>query len=181
MNKRLWDCDQDFLMLYMTKRLSNKLHLKKQHMAMHERRDNSIGASKLLAPTRSLASFYLLISRSTRRTRCWYFSVLFQNYMIISSPSCSTVRKLSSWRRSRQLSYLMRLEKGQIKRSRQDRVWWSREGKEEENEEKVQAYQRRVTFVIGKALKEWLQASVRVAEEEGVNCGGRRSKWCRWH
>jgi len=72
-------------------------------------------------------------------------------YMIISSSPCSAVRKLSSWRRSRQLSYLMRLGKGQIKRSKQDRVWWSREGKEEK-EEKVQAHQRRITFVRGKVI-----------------------------
>jgi len=37
-------------------------------------------------------------------------------YDYIVSP-CSTVRKLSSWRRSRKLCYLMRLEKDQIKRS----------------------------------------------------------------
>jgi len=46
----------------------------------------------------------------------------------------------------------MRLGKGQIKRSRQDQVWWSQEGKEEEKEEKVQAHQRRVTFVTGKVI-----------------------------
>jgi len=37
-------------------------------------------------------------------------------------------------------------------RSRQDRVWWSQEGKEEEKEEKVQAHQRCVTFVTGKVI-----------------------------
>jgi len=46
----------------------------------------------------------------------------------------------------------MRLEKNQIKRSRQDWVWWSREGKEEEKKRKVQARQRRVTFVTGKVI-----------------------------
>ena len=32
------------------------------------------------------------------------------------------------------------------------RVWWSREGKEEEKKEKVQANQRRVTFITGKVI-----------------------------
>jgi len=45
------------------------------------------------------------------------------------------------------------LEKGQIKRIRQDRVWWSQKGKKEEKEEKVQAHQRRVTFVTGKVIE----------------------------
>jgi len=61
-------------------------------------------------------------SRSMRRIRHWYFSVYFNNHMITSSSLFSTVRKLSSWRRLRQLFYLMRLGKGQIKSSRQDRV-----------------------------------------------------------
>ena len=43
------------------------------------------------------------------------------------------------------------LMRGQIKLSRKVRVWWSWEGKEEK-EEKVQAHQRRVTFVIGKVI-----------------------------
>jgi len=33
--------------------------------------------------------------------------------------------------------YLMRSEKGQIKRSKKDCVWWSQKEKEEENERKV--------------------------------------------
>jgi len=33
----------------------------------------------------------------------------------------------------------------------------------------------------GRSLEEWLQASTRVAEEEGASCGGRRSKQCRGH
>ena len=44
----------------------------------------------------------------------------------------------------------MRLGKGQIKRSRQDRIWWSQEGKEEEKKRKVRIRRRRVTFVIGR-------------------------------
>jgi len=36
--------------------------------------------------------------------------------------TCSTVRKLLSWRRLRQLSCLMRSEKGKIKMSRKDQV-----------------------------------------------------------
>ena len=54
---------------------------------------------------------------------------------------------------SHQLSYLIRLGKYQIKRSRKDRVWWSREEKEEEKKEKVQPHQRRVTFVTGKVIE----------------------------
>ena len=40
-----------------------------------------------------------------------------------------------------------------IKRSKQDRVWWSREGKKEEKEEQIHVHQRRVTFVIGKVIR----------------------------
>ena len=36
--------------------------------------------------------------------------------------------------------------------SMEDRVWWLRERKEGEKERKVQARQRHVTFVIGKAI-----------------------------
>jgi len=46
----------------------------------------------------------------------------------------------------------MRLEKSQIKRSRQDRAWWSREGKEE-REGKVWARQKCVTIVTGKVIE----------------------------
>ena len=44
------------------------------------------------------------------------------------------------------------IRKGQIKRRRHDRIWWLREGKEEEKERKVQARQRRVTFVTEKVI-----------------------------
>ena len=37
--------------------------------------------------------------------------------------------------------------------SRQHRVWWSREGKEEEKERKVRTRQRRVTFITGKIIR----------------------------
>jgi len=47
----------------------------------------------------------------------------------------------------------MRLGKDQIKRSRYDRVWWSREGKEEEKKKKIQAHQRRVTFITGNVIR----------------------------
>ena len=47
----------------------------------------------------------------------------------------------------------MRLEKDQMKRSRQDRVWWSREGKEKEKERKVRAHQKRVTFVTEEVIE----------------------------
>ena len=39
-------------------------------------------------------------------------------------------------------------------------VWWSREGKEKENEEKIQAHQRHVTFVTGKVIRR-MTASIR--------------------
>ena len=74
----------------------------------------------------------------------------FHSHMITSLPSCSKIRKLSAWRRSRQLSYLMKIGKGQIKRSRQDRVWWSWEEKEDKKERKVQTHQSRVTFFTEK-------------------------------
>jgi len=45
-----------------------------------------------------------------------------------------------------------KIRKDQIKRSKQDRVWWSQEGKEEEKEEKIQAHQRRVTFITWKVI-----------------------------
>jgi len=122
-------------MLYMTKSLSNKLYLKKQ---LYELRMNEGAAvlEYLNFFNKVISDFYLFMSRSMRRTRCWYFSVRFQSHMNISSPPCSKVRKLSFWRTLRQLSYLIRFEKCQIKRSRQDRVWWSREGKERKREGK---------------------------------------------
>ena len=71
----------------------------------------------------------------------------------------------------------MRVGKGQIKRSRQDRIWWSREGKEEK-ERNVWAHQRRVTFVTGKVLEndckhrqEWLKKKGQAAEEGVVMSG----------
>ena len=66
---------------------------------------------------------------------------------------------------------LLRLGKDQIKRSRQDQIWWSREGKEEEKEEKVQTHQRCVTFFTGKVIEskhqqEWLKKKGQVAEAD---------------
>jgi len=46
----------------------------------------------------------------------------------------------------------MRLGKSHIKRSRQDQVWWSWEGKEEK-ERKVWAHKRRITFVTEKVIR----------------------------
>ena len=74
------------------------------------------------------------------------------------------------------------IRKGQIKESREDQVWWSWEGKEEEKKGKVRAHQRHVTFVTEKVIERMTIASSRVVEEEGASCGGRYSiKRCRGH
>jgi len=46
----------------------------------------------------------------------------------------------------------MRSEKYQIKRNIKNWVWWSREGKEEE-ERKVLAHPKRVTFIARKIIR----------------------------
>jgi len=120
------------------------------------------------------------MSRSTRRTMRWYFSVRFHSHTIISSPLCSRVRKLSSWRRSRQLSYLMRLEKVQIKKSRKDWVWCSRKERKRWRKETSGLINGMSLLSQERFKEEWLQASVRMVEEEGASCGGRRNKRC-WH
>ena len=47
-------------------------------------------------------------------------------------------------------------------------------------ERKVQVRRRHVTFITRRSLEEWLQALIRVAEEEGASCRDRCSKQC-WH
>jgi len=133
------------------KSLSNKLYLKKQLYGL--RMNEGTAMLEHLNFFNKIISELLTINvKINEEDKVLIFSVLFQSYMITSSPPCSTIRKLSSWRRSHQLFYLMRLEKCKIKRKRQDRVWWSREGKEEKKERKVRARQRRATFIIGKVI-----------------------------
>jgi len=60
----------------------------------------------------------------------------------------------------------MRSEKGQIKRSRKDRVWWSLEGKEEK-ERKVWAYRRHITFVTRKIIGRMTTSLGKVAKKKG--------------
>jgi len=163
----------------MTKSLSNKLCLKKQLYGLRMKKRTMV-LEHLNFFNKVIARFYLLMSKSTRKTTRWYFLVHFHSYTIIWSPPYSTVRKLSSWRRSYQLSYLIRSKKGQIKRNMKDLVWWSCERKEEEKERKVWVGRKHVTLSQGWLLEEWLQSSAKVAEEEGASCGGRHSKRC-WY
>ena len=134
----------------MIKNIPNKLYLKKQLYGLHMKEGTTM--LKHLNFFNKVTSELLTVDvKIDEEDKVLILLSSLPEYMIILSLPCSTVRKLSSWRRSRQLSYLMRLGKGQIKRSKHDRIWWSREGKEEK-EEKVQAHQRRVTFVIRKVI-----------------------------
>ena len=92
--------------------------------ALYERRDNGVGAFKLF--NKIISELLAVDVKIDEEDKALILLSLFQSHMIISSPPYSTVKKLSSWRRSCQLSYLMRSGKGQIKRSRNDRVWLSR-------------------------------------------------------
>jgi len=93
-------------MLYMTKSLFNKLYLKKQLYGLRMKEGttvlkhlnffNKVISELLTVDVKIDEENKVLILLSS-------ISVLFQSHMIISSPSCSTIRKLSSWRRSRQL------------------------------------------------------------------------------
>jgi len=107
----------------MIKSVSNKLYLKKQ---LYE-----IRITKRTAVLEHLNFFNKIISEFL--TINVKIDEEDKALILLSSPpesndtsllSCSMVRKLSFWRRSRQLSYLRRLEKGQIKLSRKDRIWW---------------------------------------------------------
>jgi len=125
--------------LYMTKSLSNKLYLKKQLYRLYGLRmkegtavleqvnffNNVISElptvdvkineeDKALILLSSLPGSYVHIVTT----------ILYDKETLILEEVTSTL--LSN-----------EIKKNQIKRSRQDRVWWSREGKEEENEEKV--------------------------------------------
>ena len=122
-------------MLYMMKNLSNKLYLKKQLYGLRMKEGTTM-LEHLNFFNKVISELLAVDVKINKEDKALILLVLFQSHMIISSAPGSTVRKLSSWRRSCQLSYLMRLEKDQIKRSRQDRVWWSRERKEEEKGKK---------------------------------------------
>ena len=114
---------------------------------MHERRDSSVGALNFF--NKVICELLTVDVKIDEEDKALIIlSSLLESYDILSPP-CSMVRKLSFWRRSRQLSYLIRLGKCQIKRNRQDRVW----KRKEEKEEKARAHQRCVIFVTGKVIK----------------------------
>jgi len=160
--------------LYMTKILSNKLYLKKKLYGLRMKEGTMV--LKYLNFFNKVISELLAIDVKIdeENKMLILLSSLVQSHDHIVIP-CSTVKKLSSWRRSRQLSYLMRSEKkSQIKRSIKDHVWWSREEKKEKKKRKVWTHRRRVTFVTGKVI-ERMTASARVIEEEKVHCGCKHS------
>ena len=109
----------------------------------HERRYSSIGASKLFNKVISeLIAVDVKIDEEEKALIL--LSSLSQSYdyivttMLYSKETLILKEVMSTL-------YVMRSEKGQIKWSRKDRVWWSPEGKKEK-ERKVWAYQRHITF-----------------------------------
>ena len=142
--------------MYMMKSLSNKLYLKKQLYGLHMKEETVVLEHQNFF-NKVIIELLVVDVKIDEKDKTILFSSLL--VMITSSSPCSTIKKLSFWRRSRQLSYLMRLEKDQIKRSKKDLVWWSQEGKEEK-ERNVRPRQRHVTFVTGKII-EIMIASIR--------------------
>ena len=89
--------------LYMTKSLSNKLYLKKQ---LYELRMNEGTAvlEHLNFFSKVINEFLVVDVKIDEEDKALYFLIRFHSHMIIPSPPYSTVKKLSSWRKSRQLS-----------------------------------------------------------------------------
>jgi len=102
--------------LYIMKSLSNKLYLKKQLYGLRMKEGSAV-LEHLNFFNKVISELLTVDIKIDEKDKALILLSLFQSHMIISSPPYSTVKKLSSWRRSCQLSYLMRLEKGQIKRS----------------------------------------------------------------
>jgi len=110
-------------MLYMIKSVSNKLYLKKQLYELHITKGTAV-LEHLNFFNKIISEFLTVDVKIDEEDKALILlSSPLQSYDT-SLPSCSMVRKLSFWRRSRQLSYLKRSVKDQIKLSRKDRVWW---------------------------------------------------------
>jgi len=97
-------------LLYMTKSLSNKLYLKKQLYRLRMNEGTTI--LEYLNFFNKVSSELLAIDiKIDEEDKALILLSSLHGHMITSSPPCSMVRKLSSWRRSCQLYYLMRLGK----------------------------------------------------------------------
>ena len=127
--------------LYMMKSLSNKLYLKKQLYGL--RMKGGTAALEHLNFFNKVISELLTVDvKIDEEDKALIFlSSLLESYdhivtTMLYGKKTLIFEEVSSTPLSNELG------KGQIKRSRQDRVWWSREGKKEEKEEKVQAHQR---------------------------------------
>ena len=137
--------------MYMTKPLQQGIYQETAIWATHKRRER--GLEHLNFFNKVISELLAVDVKIDEEDKVLILLSSLPEYMIILSLPCSTVRKLSSWRRSRQLSYLMRLEKGQIKRSIQDRVWWSQEEKEEEKEKRSKLIKGVSLLSHGRSLK----------------------------
>ena len=94
--------------LYMIKSLCNKMYLKKQLYGLHMKEKTTV--LEYLNFFNKIISELLVVDVKIDEEDK-YFLVRFYGHMNTSSPPCFAVSKLSSWRRSCQLSYIMRLEK----------------------------------------------------------------------
>ena len=101
---------------YMTKSLSNKLYLKKQLYRL--RMNEATTVLEHLNFFNKVINEFLTIDIKIDEDK----ALTLLNSLLESYDHIVTImlygKELSSWRRTRQLSYLIRLKKGQIKRSR---------------------------------------------------------------
>jgi len=96
--------------LYLTKSLSNKLYLKKQLYGLRIN-ERTMVLKHLNFFNKVISELLTVDVKIDEKDKVLILlSSLPQSYDHIA-PQCFTIRKLSSWRRSHQLSYLMRLEK----------------------------------------------------------------------
>ena len=124
----------------MTNSLSNKLYFKKQLYGIHMM-ERTMMLDHLNFFNKVINELLAINVKNNKEDKALILlSSLLESYDHILPP-CYMVRNLSSWKRSRQLSYPTRSEKDQIKLSRKDRVWWPWEGREKE--------ERKVWFVKG--------------------------------
>jgi len=105
----------------MTKSLFNKLYFNKQLYGLRMKEGTTV-LEHLNFFNKVIIELLAVDVKIDEEDKALILLSSLHSHTIISSLPCSTVRKLSSWRKSYQLSYLMRFEKYQIKRSRKDRV-----------------------------------------------------------
>ena len=107
-------------MFYLIKSLSNKLYLKKQLYGLYMKQGTMM-LEHLNFFNKVICELLAVDVKTNEDKALILFSSLLESYDHIVTMMLYG-KKLSSWRRSRQLSYLIRPGKGQIKLRRKDWV-----------------------------------------------------------